>query len=172
MNWLWVCRRNYIVYGGSYQTKNYSLEQTDLHAEYNTFLISGALGSGIAAIMHLGCIIFGASWYRFFGAGEKMARMAEAGSITPTLITSGIFLVLTFWSYCAFAGAGLMPKPPLLRVLLSGITIVYLSRAFLFPLLMKSIPGNSIIFWISSSSICMILGVTHLIGIKQAWASL
>ena len=38
------------------------------------------MGSAIAALAHLGCIIFGGDWYRFFGAGEQMARMAEAGN--------------------------------------------------------------------------------------------
>ena len=134
--------------------------------------MSGAIGTGVAAIMHLGCIIFGAPWYRFFGAGEKMARLAESGSAIPATITLGIFLVLAFWSYCAFAGAGLVPKPPMLRLILIGIAAVYLIRGFLFPVLMKSMPGNSLMFWISSSVICIILGLTHLIGVKQSWAKL
>lgn len=29
--------------------------------------------SELAALIHLGCITFGASWYRFFGAGEHLA---------------------------------------------------------------------------------------------------
>lgn len=40
------------------------------------------LGSGlsaIAALLHVGIIIGGPSWYRFFGAGERMARAAAAG---------------------------------------------------------------------------------------------
>jgi len=40
----------------------------------NTFLMIGAALSGLAALLHVGCILFGAPWYRFFGAGEKMAR--------------------------------------------------------------------------------------------------
>ncbi len=43
----------------------------------NTFkkskaLITGAICSALAALAHLGCIIFGAQWYRYFGAGEEM----------------------------------------------------------------------------------------------------
>ncbi|WP_328590752.1 hypothetical protein [Cognaticolwellia mytili] len=34
----------------------------------------------LAAIMHLGCIYFGASWYRYLGASEQMAMMAEQDS--------------------------------------------------------------------------------------------
>ncbi|KKK66980.1 hypothetical protein LCGC14_2958640, partial [marine sediment metagenome] len=43
-------------------------------------IVAGTL-SAIAAILHLGCIYFGAPWYRFFGAGEQMAQLAEQGSI-------------------------------------------------------------------------------------------
>ena len=38
-------------------------------------VVAGAL-SALAALAHIGCIYFGASWYRFFGAGEQMAIMA------------------------------------------------------------------------------------------------
>ncbi|MGQ4584278.1 hypothetical protein [Lysobacter sp. F60174L2] len=37
--------------------------------------------NAIAALLHVGCIIFGASWYRFFGAGERMAQLASAGFV-------------------------------------------------------------------------------------------
>ena len=28
----------------------------------------------IAALLHVACIVGGPAWYRFFGAGERMAR--------------------------------------------------------------------------------------------------
>ncbi len=59
----------------------------------NKFLIIGSIGSAIAALAHLGCIIFGGDWYRFFGAGEQMAKMAEDGHWYPTVVTSIIVLV-------------------------------------------------------------------------------
>lgn len=49
----------------------------------NKFLIVAAICSGVAALLHFGCIIFGGNWYRFFGAGEQMAQMAEAGHFYP-----------------------------------------------------------------------------------------
>jgi len=39
-------------------------------AEPNYLLTAGGAMSAVAAALHLGCILFGASWYRFFGAGE------------------------------------------------------------------------------------------------------
>ena len=60
----------------------------------NAFLIAGALLSALAAALHVGCIVFGAPWYRFFGAGERMAQMAIAGNWYPTVVTAVIAL---FW---------------------------------------------------------------------------
>ena len=68
----------------------------------NIFLIIAGSLSAIAAILHLGCIYFGAPWYRFFGAGEQMAILAEQGSVQPTLITSGIFLFFLFGRFMRF----------------------------------------------------------------------
>lgn len=143
-----------------------------MRPDYNVFLILGAIGSGAAAILHFGCIIFGADWYRFFGAGEKMALLAEAGSPVPTRITGLITLVLLVWTYLALAGVGMLPKPPLLRYLLAGIASIYLIRAFSVFWLMKVMPGNSISFWIWSSLICLILGAAYLAGTKKIWYSL
>lgn len=141
-------------------------------ADANLFLLAGAAGSFMAALLHLGCIFFGASWYRFFGAGEKMARMAEAGSPMPTLVTLGITLVLLAWSYIALAGAGLAPKPPLLRALLAGVTAMYLLRGLMLVPMMKTMAGRSLGFWLWSSAICLALGALHLAGARQTWSSL
>jgi hypothetical protein len=138
----------------------------------NIFLVAGAAGSFAAALAHVGCIVFGAQWYRFFGAGEKMARMAEARSLTPTLITGGIVLVLLAWSYIALAGAGLVPKPPLLRALLAGVTAVYLLRGLMLVPMMNRMTGRSLTFWLWSSAICLALGALHLAGTHQTWSSL
>ena len=74
----------------------------------NSCLIAGAASSAIAALLHLGCIVFGPSWYRFFGAGERMARLAAAGHIVPALVTVGIAAVLIVWSLYALSGAGVI----------------------------------------------------------------
>lgn len=48
---------------------------------YNTWLIVGAVLSGVAALLHVAIVFGGASWYRFFGAGERMASAAAAGRL-------------------------------------------------------------------------------------------
>jgi len=126
----------------------------------------------IAAAMHVGCIIYGAPWYRFLGAGEEMATLAEQGSKRPTVITSFIVLVLTIWSIYGFSGAGLMGALPLLKLGLVVITTIYLLRGVIGFLLTMKPMGRSINFWIWSSIICSAIGAIHLIGLIQVWNSI
>ena len=141
-------------------------------ASQNYFLVAGGLLSTMAAALHLGCILFGAPWYRFFGAGEKMVRLVEAGSPYPTRVTLVIAAILLTWSVYAFSGAGVIPQLPFLRIALCAVTLVYLVRGFAFFPLMRLIPGNSLAFWLWSSAICAGIGFVHLVGTRQSWSSL
>ncbi len=138
----------------------------------STLLILGAACSAVAALLHLGCIVFGGAWYRALGAGEAMARMAEAGRWHPTLVTLGISSVLIVWSLYALSGAGYFYRLPLLRTALVAITAIYLLRGFAFMPLMSKFPDNSLTFWIVSSTICALIGVIHLVGLILAWPRL
>lgn len=138
----------------------------------NFYLIAGGTLSAIAALAHLGCIVFGASWYRFFGAGEKMVQMVEAGSSRPTRVTLLVAAVLLVWSAYALSGAGVIPRLPFLRTILCAITAVYLLRGLLFFLLMPYFPGNSLAFWLWSAAICLGIGLLYLAGLIQAWGLL
>lgn len=139
----------------------------------NPFLLLGAGLSAVASLAHVGCIVFGAPWYRFFGAGERMARLAESGSAQPTLITSGIVAVLALSSLYALSAAGLFPRLPLLRLALCTITAVYLLRGVAGLVLAFAAPGDrSVAFWVVSSLICLFFGAVHLVGTQQAWVSL
>jgi hypothetical protein len=136
----------------------------------NPWLVTAAALTAIAALLHLGCIVFGASWYRFFGAGERMARLAEAGSPMPALITVGIAAVLAVWSLYALSGAGLAPRLPLLRTALFAITAVFLLRGVAGFALAAVAPGErGVAFWCWSSAICLGLGVLYLVGTWRAW---
>lgn len=135
----------------------------------NYFLIAGAMMSAGAAALHLGCIVFGAPWYRFFGAGEKMARLAESGSTQPARVTLVIAAVLFVWSAYALSGAGVIARLPMLRSILCAIAAIYLVRGFFFFPLMRALPGNSLAFWLWSAGICAVIGTVHAVGIRQAW---
>ena len=94
----------------------------------NLFLIIASALNALIAVMHIGCIYFGAPWYRFLGAGEHMATLAEQGSIEPAIITSIIVLVLSVWSLYLFSTAGVIRKLPRLRTVLIVITSVFFMR--------------------------------------------
>lgn len=138
----------------------------------NKILILAAICSGVAALLHLGCIIFGGDWYRFFGAGEQMAQLAEAGHIYPTIITSVIVAVLIIWSLYALSGAGVILRLPLLRLGLCIIAAIYLLRGIAFIPLMPMFPENSVTFWVVSSTTCLVFGSLYALGIRQYWAYL
>ncbi len=138
----------------------------------NRFLIAGGILSAGASLLHLGVIIGGPDWYRFFGAGEGMARMAEQGSWTPTVITLGIASVLAVWSAYAFSGAGLIPRLPLIRTALVLISGVYLLRGLvLIPALVIN-RGEVMPFILWSSLIVLVYGITYAVGTWKAWPAL
>ena len=94
----------------------------------NKFLIVGAICSAVAALAHLGCVIFGGDWYRFFGAGEHMAVLAEQGHWYPTVVTTSIVVVLFIWALYALSGAKVIAKLPFLKLGLCTISSLYILR--------------------------------------------
>lgn len=143
-----------------------------MNANRNPTLVLAGAGSLAASVLHLACIAGGADWYRFFGAGERMARMAARGHWYPTVVTLGIAAILGAWALYAWSGAGLIPRLPLLRLGLCAITGVYLLRALAFVPLQAFFPGNSAAFWYWSSGICLGLGLLHAVALRQAWSRL
>lgn len=135
----------------------------------NRFLLAAAALDAVAALLHLGCIAFGAPWYRALGAGEAMARLAAAGHPRPTLFALAVASVLLVWACYALSGAGAIRRLPLLKPVLCAISAIYLLRGLGFVVLQPFFPGNSLTFWLISSGICLLLGLVHLAGLWQRW---
>ncbi len=136
----------------------------------NTFLMIAGILSIVASFLHVAIVAKGAPWYRLFGAGEKMATLAEQGSLYPAIITLGIAVVLFVWAMYAFSGAGLLAPLPYLKGSLIVITTIYSVRGLaLFPayLFMRD-SIDSLAVW--SSVICIVYGLFHAIGLTQVWA--
>ena len=137
----------------------------------NPWLIAGGVLSVAASALHIGCIIGGPDWYRFFGAGEAMAQAAERGEAYPALVTLAIAVILAIWGAYAFAGAGLIRRLPLMRTALVAITAIYLLRgAALIPALTVPAMGSAFNIW--SSAFVLGYGLAYLIGTWRAWPSL
>ena len=138
----------------------------------NKPLLFGGLLSGFAALLHIAIIIGGPQWYRFFGAGEELASMAEKGLWYPAVLTFGIAVVLFLWALYAFSGAGLVRRFPLLKAGLVVISAVYLIRGLAF--IPAYIVSPEIVddFLIWSSLISLVYGFSYAIGTKQVWVKL
>lgn len=138
----------------------------------NPWLVAGGILSALAAILHLAVIAGGPDWYRFFGAGEEMARMAERGLLRPTLYTIAIASILGIWSAYAFAGAGLLRRLPLIRTALVAISAIYLLRGLsLIPLALLR-PDLLSPFALWSSLIVLVYGICYAVGTWRAWPTL
>ncbi len=135
----------------------------------NKYLLAAAICCFAAALAHLGCIVFGGDWYRFFGAGEQMARMAEQGLWYPTIVTSFIVLVLLVCTLYGLSGAGAIKPLPLIKLALILIASLFLIRGVSFVGLMPMFPENSLTFWVISSGICLCIGGLFAVGSWQQW---
>ncbi len=138
----------------------------------SSWLIAGGGLSVAAALLHIACIFGGPDWYRFFGAGEGIARAAARGDWAPTVITLVISAILLIWAAYAFAGAGSLPRLPLLRTGLVVITAIYLLRGLIFVPLHLWRPQHTDSFAIWSSLIVFLYGAVYAIGTIKAWRHL
>ena len=137
-----------------------------------TLLIAAGWMSVAASLLHAACIIGGPSWYRFFGAGEKLAQAAQRGSIMPAIITAAIATVLAVWATYAFSGAGVIGRLPLLRTALVAISAVLLIRGLGFPLMQIWRPDLSSAFLYWSSAIVLVYGIAFAAGTWAMWPAL
>ena len=136
------------------------------------WLVVGGALSVIAAILHIAIIFGGPAWYRWFHAGEQMAKMAERGEARPWVITLGIAFVLGAFAACAWSAAGLIGQLPWLRLALIGISGVYLLRGLaLGPLLIWQ-PHLVDPFIVWSSVIVLGYGLVHAVGLWLIWSQL
>ena len=138
----------------------------------NLYLITGGILSIAASLLHVAIIFGGADWYRYFGAGEEMATMAEKGSWVPPLVTSVIAFVLFVWGLYAFSGARALNHLPFIKPVLVLVSAIYLVRglglipAFIF------MPEQVDAFLVWSSLVSLIFGLFYAIGTRQEWGNL
>lgn len=125
----------------------------------------------IAALLHVGIVVGGADWYRFFGAGEAMALMSEQGLWYPAIVTACIATLLFVWSLYAFSGAGLIRRLPLLKTALLVIGAIFLLRGLLaVPLLFFADSPymaelkEKMVFMLVTSFLCLFLAVGYFRG--------
>lgn len=134
-----------------------------------SMLIAAAATSLLVALLHVYVIARGAPAYRSFGAGEKLAGMAEHGSWLPALLTSGITAVFLVFMAYYLSGAGVLPHLPFLKFAMIGIAAIYTLRGVMVALAvrMKLSP-----FDFYSSLVSLLVGLLHVAALWLAWPDL
>lgn len=138
----------------------------------NPQLLLAAFLNLLVAFGHLLVIVMGAEAYRLAGAGDELANMAAAGSWYPAVLTSCIMSVFLIWALYAFSGAGVVKPLPGLQLVLLFITAVYCLRGLIgMLLLLMAVPDLpwSPVFLLMSSTICLLIGLVHLVGLRRGW---
>lgn len=137
----------------------------------NRYLLSGGTFSILVALLHIAIIIGGPDWYRFWGAGERMATLEENGFMLPDILTFFIALIFFIWGLYAYSGAGLIRRLPLLKTALVLISSIYTIRGLLLVTFILS-PEHLTVFMLMTSIVSFIAGLIHFIGTKQVWVAL
>lgn len=136
-------------------------------------LCVAALLSFLVAVLHVGIIAAGAPAYRYFGAGESMARLAEQGSAIPALVTAvatGLFVLCGLYPLSA---AGWLPRLPFLRLGLVCIAAVYTLRGLVLVAQLAhggpaGPPTRELVF----SAVSLSIGFVYIAAIAGVWSRL
>ena len=133
-----------------------------------SLLIMAAFCSASVAVLHIFIISQGAWAYRFFGAGETIASMAEQGSWIPGLLTSAIVAAFCLAAAYFISAAGLIPRLPFLRVGVLTIATVYTLRGLaILPAPFFHVEISQFDLW--SSLISLAVGLLHVAGVCLFW---
>lgn len=131
---------------------------------------AGATSFGIS-LLHVFIIFAGADAYRYFGAGEEMARSEVEGSFVPATVTSIVALAFAIIGLYGFSGAGLIRRLPALKAILVIVTVIYLLRGVAFFIEVEQIAttGDTPLRFAVFSLVSLIVGILFLLGLKRFW---
>lgn len=142
----------------------YGIGKTRMTTSQLLLITCGSINAAIA-MLHAVIIYYGPPAYRYFGAGEKMATMAEQGSLLPAAVTFGITLVFSVFAAFAFAEAGLFSLPFSFAAVISIAAVYTLRGLMVLPLLVKQ--GAISRFDLFSSIISLVIGLLHFAGLYR-----
>jgi hypothetical protein len=139
-----------------------------------SWLVAAAAASFAVAALHVAITFSGPAGYEYFGAPANLVAAARRGSAVPALITMIIALVFAGFGLYALSGAGRAPKLPALRVLLVGISGIYILRGlvvvpeFLLYSFERTLPVRLMVFSVTA----LVIGLLHAVGTARRWAAL
>lgn len=142
----------------------------------SSLLALAGAASGLVAALHAVIIAVGAPGYRYFGAGEEMARLDEGGSPVPAMVTAALTAVFALWSAYGLSGAGLLRRLPLLRAGLVTIGAIYTLRGLAcLPEAWWLAVGRTppvLLRQFVFSAVSLAIGIAYLTGTGRAWSTL
>jgi len=111
------------------------------------------------ALVHVGAIIGGPSWFAFFGAPPRVVASAQAGTwLAPVsaLVIAGLMAMCAIY---AGSVVGWVRRPPLQRTALATIAAVCLLRALILPAIAFSQPdfrcacevASAVVWWLAGA---------------------
>ena len=140
----------------------------------SSWLVAAAAASFAVAALHVAITFSGPAGYEYFGAPANLVAAARRGSAVPALITMIIALVFAGFALYALSGAGRAPKLPALRVLLVGISGIYILRGlvvvpeFLLYSFERTLPLRMMVFSVTA----LVIGLIHAVGTARRWAAM
>jgi hypothetical protein len=138
-----------------------------------TLTVAAAM-SLLLAVLHVAMIPFGAEAYDYFTAPARMIEMARVGSLLPALMTLLVACVFAVFGLYALSAADRGPWVPQRRIILIGISGIYLLRGVVVvpQLLMfmntSEVPLRALVF----SLIALAIGIVYTVGTALRWAAL
>lgn len=99
-----------------------------MRPNFKILLLSGSVLILLVAITHVYIALVGGELYIFFGAGEEMYTLDESGSYQPMISTFVLALIFSILGLYGLSGAKIFPRLPFQRIVLFGISIVFLLR--------------------------------------------
>jgi hypothetical protein len=139
------------------------------------FLLLAALLTSAITVLHIVIVFVGAPGYRYFGAGEQIARLAEQGSPVPALLTLCIAAIFAVFSLYAFSGSGVLRRLPLVRLVLLMIGTIFALRgiAVIPQLIQMAHQGRPLLHRaVVFSAVSLCIGVIYLLGTALQWNAL
>lgn len=136
------------------------------------WLAAGALASFAIALLHLGMVPVGAPAYEYFTAPERLVVLARQGSFIPAIVTTVVAAAFAFFGVCTLMAAR-HDRRPLLRILLVGITGIYLLRGVLIvPELVVVRHAGYPIRMLGFSAVALAIGLVHAVGLGRSYRRL
>lgn len=127
------------------------------------------------AVLHVVIIFMGGAGYRYFGAGEGMARAAEMGSLRPTIITSGLTAIFFLFGVVMLSAAGQTRRLPAVRWVALAIGVLYVLRGVLVApqaWWAWQHPGLVPLRFVIFSAVALLLGLAGTSGTILRWTEL